>query len=325
MQYSNRLIYQYSMAFLMSLFVGATTVAANNQFNIIPKPSKISKHVYAWIGPHGGPNTNNKGFRMNMAFVIGTKSIAVIETGFYPAMAEEMVRRIREISSLPIKYAINTNSQPDRYFGNSYFEKLGVKIIAHKKEIARMKASSNNFAMFVENSMKFKKGRIKIPNLPNMPINKNINLDLGGGVILNITHFKAAHTPLPLIVSIKKDNVIYAGDILYSGRLLAIVPGGSIKEWIESFDHLRQFKQATFIPGHGAPGPLQNFEKSTYSYLKLLNTQMTKMVSEEVGMQDAIIKLKSIQSKYAYLEDFEALSGRNANLAYQEAEIAAFD
>jgi len=325
MKKGNYVVFNTGIAIVVSLLVGITTAVAKDEFKIMPKPTKVSEHVYAWIGPYGGPNTKNKGFRMNMAFVVGTKSIAVLDTGFYPAMAEEMVQRIREVSNLPIKYAINTNSQPDRYFGNSTFEKLGAKIIAHEKEVTRMNELSNNFALFVENSMKFKDGRISIPNLPNTPINKNINLDLGSGVVLHITYYKAAHTPAPLIVNIKKDNVIYAGDILYSGRLLAIVPGGNIKEWIETYDHLRQYKTTTFIPGHGKPGPLRNFEKSTYSYLKFLNTQMNKMVSNDIGMQEAIKKVKPLQHEYAYLQDFSSLAGRNANRAYQEAEVAAFD
>ena len=299
-----------------------TSVAT--EFRIMPAPTKISKHVYAWIGPHGGPNVKNKGFRMNSAFVIGAESIAMIETGFYPAMATEMIARVREISNLPIKYVINTNSQPDRYFGNSEFEKLGAKIIAHEKEVARMVESSNNFALFIENNMKFKEGRISIPNLPNMPINKNTDIDLGGGVVLHISFYKASHTPSPLFVHIKKDNIVYAGDTLYSGRLLAIVPGGNIGEWIETFDHLRHFGNVTFIPGHGKPGPLKNFEKPTYSYLKVLNNNMTDMVSKEIDMVEAMKRIKPMQEPYRYLANFEQLSGRNANRAYQEAELAAF-
>lgn len=316
--------YKYRI-FILILCISGISLSTADTFTILPKPTKVSDHVYAWIGPHGGPNEKNKGFRMNLAFVVGKHSVAVIETGFYPAMAKEMLGRIREITQLPIKYAINSNSQPDRFFGNSVFEKTGAKIIAHKKEIIRMSEFDSNFAIFIENSMKFEEDSVKIPNSPNMPINDNVIIDLGGGTILNISHYKAGHTPAPLIIYIPSDNIVYAGDILYSKRLLAIVPGGNIKEWIETYDYLRQFKNAIFIPGHGKPGPLDQFEKSTYSYLKLLNSYMNKMVDEGVDMQDAINNFIPLQNKYAYLEDFEALAGRNANRAYQEAERAAFE
>ena len=85
----------------------------------------------------------------------------------------------------------------------------------------------------------------------------------------------------------------------------------------------KSFKTAVFIPGHGQPGPLSSFRKSTYDYLNLLYSHMSKMVAEGVDMQDAIERLD--QSAFAYLENYEDLAGRNANIAYQEAEQAAFE
>lgn len=308
---------------LLACLLIAVNTACASKTEILPAPEKISEHVYAWIGPYGGPNTENKGYRMNMAFVVGGDAVAVLDTGFYPQMAQDMLTHIRKITNKPIKYVINSNSQADRFFGNSVFKKQGAKIIAHAVELQRMKENSSNYMASIENSMKFKEDSVKPPTLPDTPIDKETNIDLGGGVELKIEHHKAAHTPMPLIVHIPVDNIVYAGDILYSGRLLAITNGGNIKQWMETFNYLKRFDQALLIPGHGKPGPLSSFQKSTYDYLALLNTGMAKMVDEGVDMQDAIDKLD--QSGFSYLENFEDLAGRNANRAYQEAESAAFD
>ena len=48
---------------------GHTAVAAESK--ILPPPTRVTEHLYAWIGPHGGPSPQNKGFRMNLAFVVG--------------------------------------------------------------------------------------------------------------------------------------------------------------------------------------------------------------------------------------------------------------
>ena len=89
------------------------------------------------------------------------------------------------------------------------------------------------------------------------------------------------------------------------------------------FEDLKKEKGYTFIPGHGEPGPLTNFDSPTYSYLTLLFNHMNKMVEEGVDVQDAIEKLD--QSKYSKLVNFEQLSGRNASWTYLERESAAFD
>jgi len=308
---------------LLSLSLLVTNSAFASTTDILPAPRQISKHVYAWIGPHGGPSVDNKGYRMNMAFVVGKNAVAVLDTGFYPQMAEEMLTHIRRITDKPIKFVINTNSQPDRFFGNAVFKDLGARIISHPSEIKRMKQNTSNYMAFIENSMKFKEGSLKPPVLPDYPIQQNTRIDLGGNVTLAIESHKAAHTPSPLIVHVTSDNVVYAGDILYSGRLLAIVPGGNIKQWMETFNYLKKFKGATFIPGHGNPEPLMSFIKPTYNYLKLLDSYMDNQVEEGIDMQDAIDKMD--QSEFSYLENFKDLSGRNANRAYQEAENAAFN
>jgi len=312
--------YSFVLAALLLLPATSTALAADS--SILPVPQQVSKHVYAWIGPHEGPNVKNKGYRMNMGFVIGDDAVAMLETGYYPKMAEAMVAHIRDITDKPIKYAINTNSQPDRFFGNAVFKKLGAQILAHPKEIQRMEENASNYMAMIENTMKFKEGDIAEPVLPDYLIEKNTSIDLGGGVTLNIDFHKAAHTPSPLIVYIPRDNVVYAGDILYSGRILAIVPGGNIKQWLETFAYLKKYKNATFVPGHGKPAALEGFSKSTFDYLTMLDNHMSQRVDEGVEMQDAINKLD--QSAFSYLKNFEQLSGRNANRAFQEAENAAF-
>ncbi len=303
---------------LVLLFVSGQVSAA-----ILPEPKKISQHVYAWFGPYEGPNEKNRGFRMNLGFVVGKDAVAVFDSGFYSAMAEEMVSHIRAITPLPIKYVINTNSQPDRMMGNDVFRKLGAEIITSAPEAQRMDANGNNYAMMLEMTMKFKQSDIRLPARPTRIISKPEVIDLGGGVTLDIHLHKAAHTPLPLIVHVPSDKLVYAGDVLYNGRLLAIVPGGNIREWMETFNYLKRFGDVTFFPGHGRPGKLKDFQVSTYEYLQMLDSHMTRMLEEGVDMQDAINRLD--QSKFSHLANYKDLAGRNANRAYQEAERAAFE
>jgi len=310
------------LVFGLSLF-GLNQYSAAQKYKILPKPEQISKHVYAWIGPHGGPSVKNKGYRMNMVFVVGTKSVAVLDSGYYPAMAKEMIAHIKDITPLPIKYVINSNSQPDRYLGNDAFREIGAEIVTSEKEALRMKENGNNYAMMLEMVMKFKEKDIKLPEKPSRIISRNTTLDLGGGVKLDIHLHKAGHTPQPLIVHVTSDNTVYAGDILYSGRLLAVVPGGNIKQWKETYMYLKRFKNATFVPGHGKPAKLSVFEKPTYKYLSLLDAHMSKMVDAGIDIQDAIRRLD--QSEFSYLVNYKELAGRNAHSAYLEAELAAFD
>ena len=48
----------------------------------LPAPVQVSDHTWAWIGPYGPPSKENRGFRMNLGFVVGNEAVAVIDTGY---------------------------------------------------------------------------------------------------------------------------------------------------------------------------------------------------------------------------------------------------
>jgi len=291
---------------LLSITMFGYTSIVTAATKILPAPKKLSEHVYAWIGlgPLDGPSKENNGYRMNLAFVVGTKSVAVIDTGYTEAMAKEMLIHIRAITDKPVKYAINTNSQPHRFSAE------------------RMAARSGNYAGSIERILELPEGSVKFPKTPDQIISKETQLDLGG-VNIKLHSYGASHTPSSLVVEIPADKMVYASDILYGNRLLAISPDSNTKLWIAAIDQLKQFGNVTFIPGHGQPGPLKNFDFPTRSYLNLLLTHMDKMVDQGVDVQDAINKLD--QSRYSKLTNFELLAGRNASWAYLEREQAAFE
>ena len=311
----------YLTVTLLMLIIFSNMLSAS-EFKILHPPKKISEHVYAWIGPLEGPSKENNGYRMNLVFVVGQNAVAVIDTGYTAAMAKEMIAHIRAVTKLPIKYAINTSSQPHRYMGNDVFRKAGAKIIAHKESAKRMEKSGGNFATFIENILEAPKGSITMPKQPDVLITDNYEIDLGD-IVLKVQHVGPAHTPAQLIVKIDKDKIIYAGDLLYSGRLLAVLSDSKVGNWIKAYEDLRKEKGYKFIPGHGEPAPLANFDSPTHSYLTLLFDHMNKMVDEGIDVQDAIEKLD--QSKYSKLVNFEELAGRNASWTYLEREAASFE
>jgi len=302
---------------VMFCFGCLAMVVKAEPIKILPAPQKLSEHVYAWIGPLDGPSEENRGFRMNMAFVVGHSAVAVIDTGYTSAMAEEMLAYIRAITPKPIRYAINTNSQPHRYFGNDVFREQGAEIIAHVNAVKRMNEMGGRFSTAVENILKLKPSSLALPKDPTKPIDADVALDLGGIEIV-VRSVGPTHTRSQLVVEILSDNIIYASDILYSGRLLAVLSDSDIINWLQAFRQLKRHEGVLMIPGHGQPEKITAFIKPTESYLLLLKTHMLQAIDEMMDMQDAIDSLD--QSAYSMLVNFEQLAGRNASWAYVTLE-----
>lgn len=307
---------------LLISVLSCTSVVAQVDSPILPPPTKLTDHVYAWIGPLPAPSKENRGFRMNLLFVVGTNAVAVIDTGYTEAMAQEMLAHIKRITNVPVKYAINSNSQPHRFMGNPAFRRAGATIIAHKKSAERMEKLAGNFSMAIERILELKPGSVTLPTRPDQIITSDTVIDLGG-INIKLWDFGSAHTPTQLVIEVPKDKLVYSGDILYSGRLLMVQSDSNIEHWISAFDRLKQFGDVLFVPGHGQPAKLSAFEFPTRQYLALLLDYMTEMVKEGVDIQDAINRLD--QSRFSKLVNYEELAGRNASWAYLERETAAFE
>jgi len=310
----------YVAGAITGLFIAANCVAAHAS-DLLPAPRQVSTHCYAWIGPYPGPSRENRGFRMNLGFVAGSDAVLVVDTGYTPEMARAMLDYIRRVTNAPVRYAVNTNSQPHRFLGNDVFRAAGATIIAHPAEAARMASDGAAMAAAAESILGVAAGGIPVPRPPDRTVSDSMVLDLGGINVL-VRHLGAAHTPAPLVVSIPSDRVVFAGDILYAGRLPAVLPVSHVRQWLASFDALSAFGGFTFIPGHGSPGTLTEFSHSTRNYLALLDGHMASMVDQGVDLQQAIDRLD--QSSFNDLAMFSELSGRNASLVYLEREREGF-
>lgn len=289
----------------------------------LPKPVKVSPHTWVWVGPYESPSKANRGYRMNLGFVTGTQSVAVVDSGYSPEMAEEMLLRIREITPLPVRYVINTNSQPHRFMGNDVFRKAGAEIIASREAATRMENEGAGLAATVASTLGLKDGVIAAPQLPGRLIEagQSVALDLGG-VSLTVRNFGRAHTRGSLVVEVAPDQTVFAGDILYSGRLLALLPDGNVTQWIAAYDHLRSLKAKRLVPGHGQVAALTAFQQPTYRYLTALKSHMDKAVKKGTDATTAIATFNAAPWKRLAL--FDELAGRNASLAYLEAEADGF-
>jgi glyoxylase-like metal-dependent hydrolase (beta-lactamase superfamily II) len=84
---------------------------------------KLSDNAYAYTA-EGDPNSG---------VIIGDDSVMVIDTTATPAMAQSLIKHIRDITDLPIKYVTLTHYHAVRVLGASaYFNEGAQQIIASR-------------------------------------------------------------------------------------------------------------------------------------------------------------------------------------------------
>ena len=84
------------------------------------------------VGQSGAASVANQGFMSNAGFVITRDGVVVFDSLGSPALARELIRRIREKTDAPIKRVVVSHFHPDHIYGLQVFKALGAEIWAHR-------------------------------------------------------------------------------------------------------------------------------------------------------------------------------------------------
>jgi glyoxylase-like metal-dependent hydrolase (beta-lactamase superfamily II) len=277
---------------------------------------QVAPGIYAYIGETGLRTYENEGMNGNAGFIVTKAGVVVVDSGSSYQVAQKIHAAIRKVTKQPVKYVINTGGQDHRWLGNGYFKAQGAEIIAAAAAVEDMNARGAMQLQGLAGELKDKIAGTEVV-LPTRTFEKERVLKLGGRDI-HLLHFQPAHTPGDSIVWLPNEDLVFAGDIVFTDRLLGVLPFSSASGWLASFEDMAKLKPRLIIPGHGDVSDLAKARRETADYLNLLITHMKNAVDNMVGLQLAIDGLD--QSKWAYLANYDLLKGGNASRVYLEME-----
>ena len=168
----------------------------------------------------------------DVAVRVTSEGLIVVDDKF-ASQAADVFATVKKVSTLPVKYVLNTHHHGDHASGNAYVrETLGVNVIAHKN-------IRENFL------------RIKQAGEPNITFANEGAVYLGG-VEVKLFWFGRGHTSGDTVVYFPDLKTIHAGDLIIDAMPVIDYPGGgSAIEFISTIDKLLTLDFDTMIPGHG--------------------------------------------------------------------------
>ena len=193
----------------------------------------------------------NQNFISNAGFVIGPTGVIVIDALGSPEIARRLIEQIRQRTDKPITAVILTHYHADHVYGLQSFVDAGAKIIAHESAreylnsdtaAQRLVASRTELAPWINESTRL------VP--ADSWVSKDEELDLAG-LRVQIRPMGPAHTAHDLAMYIPERRVLFAGDLVFRGRI-PYVGNADSRGWIAALDRLLAFDAAVVIPGHGA-------------------------------------------------------------------------
>lgn len=284
------------------------------------RPIRVAPDVYAVFGDLGGQTFENEGLNNNLAFVIGRDGIVVINSGPSTRVARAFHEAIKKVSQKPIVALINVNAQSHYWLGNGYFKQLGVPIIAHAAAAKRMHEAG---AAQLESARTILKTKVQATELayPSQTFGDSQRIGAAGREIV-LHHFGPAHTEGDIAIWLPADKILIAGDLVFTERMLAVLPIGSSAGWIKAFDQAMELGPKLIIPGHGKSTSARAAQRDTRDYLAYLRSSAKSMIEKGASLQDAVEKTD--QSRFRYLHNFDLLAKRNMNQVYTEMEQESF-
>jgi glyoxylase-like metal-dependent hydrolase (beta-lactamase superfamily II) len=302
-----------SLFAVLWLLLGAPAVRA---FELTP--TVAAPGVYALIGPTGPRTPGNDALNCNIGFVVTEQGVVLIDSGASRMGAERIARAGGSVTDQPIRWVINTGSQDHRWLGNGYFAERGAKIIALQRTVETQKRYADQHLANLRRVLGERLAGTE-PVTAVAPLagdRAHVNL---GGVNLELIFLGDAHFPGDAVLWLPQQRVLSTGDLVYTDRLLGILPSSQVRSWRAAFERMKTLKPKVIVPGHGSVGDLAKTQHDTGDYLEWLIDHVDAAQADWEPLDEVVERLADAPL-FSHLANFHTLHRANINRAYLEFE-----
>ena len=264
-------------------------------------------------------SAENQNFISNAAFVVTPDGVLVIDALGSPPLARQLLALIRDKTPQPVRYVVITHCHADHIYGLQEFKKAGARLVAHvgcrdylNSETARLRlqASREEMAPWIDDDT-----RLVAPDqwVGEGGAEHDVFLQLGPRRF-RLQHAGPAHTDEDLVVLDEASGVLFAGDIVFRGRIPFVGQADSGR-WVAALDRMMALKPRLLVPGHGpvSAQPAQDLQL-TRDYLLFLRQAMGEAARNLEPFEEAYARAD--WSRYQKLPLFNAANRINAYNTY---------
>lgn len=276
---------------------------------------EIEPGLFVFAGVIAEQDAHNHGAISNIGFVVGSRCVAVIDTGGSPAVGAALRESVRKATKLPVCYVINTHVHPDHLLGNQAFLQDKPVFVGHAKLPAALAARGRTYIESAGRLMGADGQGIELVP-PGRTVSGEDTLDLGNRT-LRLRAWPTAHTDNDLTVLDERTGTLFTGDLLFVGHMPVV--DGKLLGWIKVTDELAKMDVQRVVSGHGDPGPAwrEAFARQG-NYLRALADQTRAAIKAGRKLAQAVEEVGRDQTGDWQLADL--FHKRNVTTAYAELE-----
>jgi cyclase len=189
----------------------------------------------------------------NAGFVVTDKGVIVVDTLNTPAQGHELAAAIEARTRKQVLFVINTHHHFDHVLGNQAFDAPVIAHCALAAQLAQAAARDLSPIALAAWISEHPEDRWVAEELeliyPNVTFEERLVLDLPP--VRAVLHHLGGHTPESTIVDLPEEGVLFAGDLVFEGRV-PYLRAAHIEGTLQALQQLKRLGARTIVPGHGA-------------------------------------------------------------------------
>ena len=204
--------------------------------------TKLSDNAYAYTA-EGDPNTG---------IIIGDDAVLVLDTQATPVMAQDVIRRIREVTNKPIRYVLLTHYHAVRVLGASAYGAEHI-IASHDTRDLIVERGEQDKASEIGRFPRLFRNVESVPaglTWPTITFSGKMTLWLGS-LEVQLLQLGRGHTKGDTVAWLPQQKILFSGDLVefdatpYAGDAY-------FREWPQTLDNLSALQPLQLVPGRGA-------------------------------------------------------------------------
>lgn len=201
---------------------------------------ELGPGLYGWTA-EGDPNSG---------VVVGEDSVLVVDAQATPAMARDVIAKIRTVTDKPVRHVVLSHYHAVRVLGASGYE--GAEIIA--SDVTReliVERGQQDMDSEIGRFPRLFRGKESIPGLtwPHVTFHRKMTLWMGRREV-QIIHVGRSHTAGDTVVWLPKEKVMFAGDTVEFGAT-PYCGDAHFGDWPGTLAAVRALGPEVLVPGRG--------------------------------------------------------------------------
>ena len=277
--------------------------------------TEVATGVYVHAGVIEDWLPGNGGDIANLGFVVGSRCVAVIDTGGTPQLGLRWRAAIERTTRLPICFVFDTHAHPDHVLGNAAFAGPDTRVVASAKFNAAMSAREPYFLRALERDFGVSVAHEAMV-YPTLAVDGTREFDLGDRVLVAADLADRAHRQRPDRLRPPHTHPVRVRPAVraaHSGRRRQPA------RLADALPQLARIDAALIVPGHGPTargGP--DAWKPQQEYLEALLRETRAALKSHKTLSQAVDSVgTSAASRWQLAERFHR---RNVTAAFAELE-----